>query len=114
MSDGISRINIGEKEFDDKRLVIEFNTMSNDMKEIILNVTKKALQTVPDSHISYYKKLSKRMKLDLETTENKQIWNVVVGSEYGAFIAFEKANLIYFRFNEIYFLVFRFGAEEVR
>jgi hypothetical protein len=40
---------------------------------------------------------------------NDETWNVIVGTDYGAYGSFEKAHLIYFRLNEIYFLIFRFG-----
>jgi len=115
MSEMANRIvfgKIGEKDYDEIKPVIEFSTMNQEAKELCISVSKSALKSTPDSHISYYKKLSKKIKLELEKIEKGQIWNCVVGSDYGAFISFEKANLIYFRINEIYFLIFRFGAVE--
>ena len=115
MSEHTNRIvfgKIGEKDFDEIKPTVEFSTMNQDAREFCINVTKNALKTTPDSHINYYKKLAKKIKNELEKIEKGQIWNCVVGSEYGAFISFEKANMIYFRINEIYFLIFRFGAVE--
>ena len=115
MSDIANRIvfgRIGEKDYDEIKPVIEFNTMNQELKDFCISVAKNALKTTSDSHISYYKKLAKKIKLELEKTEKGQIWNCVVGSDYGAFISFEKANLVYFRINEINFLIFRFGAVE--
>ena len=116
MSEHANRIvfgKIGEKDYDDVKPNVEFSTMNQEAKELCISITKNALKTTPDSHISYYKKLAKKIKFDLEKNDKGQIWNCVVGSDYGAFISFEKANMIYFRINEIYFLIFRFGAVEV-
>lgn len=103
---------IGEKDYDEIKPIIEFSTMSQEAKDLCISVAKSSLKTTPDSHINYYKKLAKKIKLELEKIEKGQIWNCVVGSDYGAFISFEKSNMVYFRINEIYFLIFRFGAVE--
>ena len=102
-------IRVGEKEIDEIKPVIEFSTMNNESKEMCISKAKDAMRAVGDSNINYYKKLAKKLKLDLEAEKN-ETWNVVVGSDYGAYLAFEKAYLIYFRLNELYFLIFRFGA----
>jgi hypothetical protein len=39
-----------------------------------------------------------------------ETWNVIVGTDFGAYVSFEKYNMLYFRLNEVYFLFFRFGA----
>jgi hypothetical protein len=99
----------GEKEIDEIKPIIEFTTMNQETKDFCIAKAKEAMRSVGDSTLNYYKKLSKKLKLDLEADKN-ETWNVVVGSDYGAYIAFEKAHLIYFRMNELYFLIFRFGA----
>jgi len=53
--------------------------------------------------------LAKLIKKALEEG-TEETWNVVVGRDFGAYCSFEKSYLIYFRLNEIYFLIFRFGA----
>jgi plasmid maintenance system killer protein len=99
----------GEKEIDEIKPVIEFSTMNSDMKELCITKAKDAMRAVGDTNINFYKKLAKKLKMDLEAEKN-ETWNVVVGTDYGAYIAFEKAYFIYFRMNELYFLIFRFGA----
>ena len=99
----------GEIEVDDIKPVIEFCTMTHDMRDSCIMKTKEAMKVVGDSNLNYYKKLAKKIKLDLEADKN-ETWNVIVGTDYGAFIAFEKAHMVYFRLNELYFLIFRFGA----
>ena len=54
--------------------------------------------------------MAKKIKLSLES-EKKEIWNVVVGSDFGAWVSFDKTEMIYFRMDEIYFLIFRFGFD---
>ncbi len=44
--------------------------------------------------------------------EKQGIWNVIVGSEYGSFISYDKGYLIFFRIREINVLIFRYGIEE--
>ena len=99
----------GEKEIDEIKPVIEFCTMNTETKDICITKAKDAMRAVGDSNINYYKKLAKKLKMDLEAEKN-ETWNVIVGTDYGAYLAFEKAYLIYFRMNELYFLIFRFGA----
>jgi len=53
--------------------------------------------------------LAKLVKKALEEGTD-ETWNVIVGIDFGAYCSFDKAYLIYFRLNEIYFLIFRFGA----
>ena len=53
--------------------------------------------------------MAKLVKKALEEGTD-ETWNVIVGIDFGAYCSFDKANLIYFRLNEIYFLIFRFGA----
>lgn len=102
-------VRVGEREIDEIKPVIEFSTMNQEMKEMCISKAKEAIRTVTDSNISYYKKLAKKIKLDLEAEKN-ETWNCIVGTDFGAYLAFEKAYLIYFRLNEMYFLIFRFGA----
>jgi hypothetical protein len=102
-------VRIGEKEIDEIKPVIEFSTMNQEMKESCIGKAKEAMRIVGDTKMNYYKKLAKTIKMDLETDRN-ETWNVVVGTDYGAYLAFEKAFLIYFRLNELYFLIFRFGT----
>ena len=69
MSDIANRIvfgRIGEKDYDEIKPVIEFNTMNQELKDFCISVAKNALKTTSDSHISYYKKLAKKIKLELE------------------------------------------------
>ena len=102
-------IRVGEKEIDDIKPVVEFFTMTSEMRDLCISKTKDAMRSVVDGNLNYFKKLAKKIKLDLEADKN-ETWNVIVGTEYGAYLAFEKAFLIYFRLNELYFLIFRFGA----
>ncbi len=60
-------------------------------------------------NINYFKKVAKRIKKSLEA-ERAETWNVIIGTDFGSFCSFEKYNVIYFRLNEIYFLMFRFGS----
>jgi surfactin synthase thioesterase subunit len=100
---------LGEKDIDDIKPVIEFATMSSEMKELCITKAKDAMRAIGDSNLNYFKKIAKKIKNDLEAEKNEN-WNVIVGTEYGAYMAFEKAYLVYFRLNELYFLIFRFGA----
>jgi hypothetical protein len=100
---------IGEKEIDDIKVVIEFCTMTQESKDLCISKTKEAMRYIGDGNLNYFKKLAKKIKEDLEQDKD-ETWNVIVGTDYGAYLAFEKAYLIYFRLNEIYFLIFRFGA----
>ena len=74
-----------------------------------IKIIYKQIETTPESNISYFKNLAKLVKKALEDGVD-ETWNVVVGTDFGAFCSFEKTHLIYFRLNEIYFLIFRFGA----
>lgn len=98
-----------EKELDDMKLVIEFCTMNQENSLMCINKTKDAMRSIGDGNMNYFKKLAKKIKLDLEA-DKTETWNVIVGTDYGAYLAFEKAYLIYFRLNELYFLIFRFGS----
>jgi hypothetical protein len=68
------------------------------------------LEIVTESNINYYKNLAKNIKKTLEADKN-ETWNCIVGTDYGAWVSYEKGNLIYFRLNELYFLFFRFGSD---
>jgi hypothetical protein len=113
MSDKRGRIQYalktGEKDYDEIKPIVEFCTMSQELRDICINKAKEALQSVGDSHINYFKDIAQKIKMDLEADRN-ETWNCVVGSDFGAYIAFDKANLVFFRMNEIYFMIFRFGA----
>jgi hypothetical protein len=102
-------IKVGEREIDDIKPVVEFCTMTSEMRDLCIAKTKDSLRGIGNGNLNYFKKLAKKIKLDLEADKN-ETWNVVVGTEYGAYLAFEKAFLVYFRLNELYFLIFRFGA----
>jgi hypothetical protein len=99
----------GEKEVDDIKPVVEFSTMPQEMRDVCISKVKEAMRPNVDSNISYYQTLAKKIKTELETDKN-ETWNVIVGSEFGAYIAFEKAYVLWLRMNEVYFLIFRFGA----
>lgn len=101
-----------EKDISDVKPVIEFCTMSKEQRDECVEKAKEALQSLTDSNTAYYKKVAKMVKLALEEDKN-ETWNCVVGSDYGAYLSFDKAHLVYFRLNEIYFLIFRFGAGPV-
>ena len=64
-----------------------------------------------ENNTDYYKKLAKRIKLGLEEGTD-DIWNVIVGSDFGAWVCFDKNNALYCRVQEKYFLIFRFGGGE--
>jgi hypothetical protein len=99
----------GEKEVDEIKPVVEFCTMNKEMKELCISKVKDAMRPNVDSNISYFQTLAKKIKTDLEADKN-DTWNCVVGTDFGAYLAFEKSYLIYLKMNEIYFLIFRFGA----
>lgn len=99
----------GEKDLDEIKPVVEFSSMSNEMRDMCIEKAKDAMDSFKDANISYYKKLAKKIKTDLEIDKN-ETWNCIVGTDFGAFISFEKAYLVYFRLNELYFMIFRFGA----
>jgi hypothetical protein len=61
-----------------------------------------------DENINYYQNLAKILKDNLEK-DGGEVWNVIIGTEFGAYVAFEKSFLLYFRMNELYFLVYRLG-----
>lgn len=44
--------------------------------------------------------------------DKQGVWNVVVGSDFGSYISYEKSYLLFFRIKEIHFLIFRFGFDE--
>ena len=100
----------GDKEIDDIKAVIEFCTMSPELKSECIEKTRDAMRTTIENNSSYFKNLAKKIKVGLEN-EHKEIWNVIVGTDYGAWINFDKTNCLYFRMDEIYFLIFRFGYD---
>lgn len=63
-----------------------------------------------DSSINYYIKIAKEIKRNL--AEKLGVWNVIVGSDYGSYISYDKGYLIFFRIREINILIFRYGIEE--
>jgi hypothetical protein len=106
----------GEKDIDEIVPVIESAHMPADMKETCIKIAKEELskyffkiENVSDQNINFYKKLSKKIKTALEADKG-ETWNVIVGTDFGAYCAFEKNNMIYFKLNEVYFLFFRFGS----
>jgi len=105
----IYNVKPGEKDVDDIKPIIEFCTMSREHKDFIILKVKDAMKQNLENNISYFQTLARKIKVDLEADKN-ETWNCVVGTDFGAYLAFEKANLIYFRMNELYFLIFRFGA----
>ena len=48
------------------------------------------------------------MNMDSDTGE---IWNVIVFTDFGALINFDKAYMIFLRMYELYFLIYRFGYD---
>jgi hypothetical protein len=100
---------MGDKEIEEIKVIVEFCSMSQETKDICISKTKEAMRYIGDGNLNYFKKLAKKIKHDLEQDKD-ETWNVIVGTDYGAYLAFEKAYLIYFRLNELYFLIFRFGA----
>ena len=106
-----------DNEIDDIIPVIEFNNMSHEFKDFAVKTAKDAISnnfrfkylgSITDSNINIYKKLAKKCKALLET-ERAGTWNCIVGPDFGSYISYEKANLIFFRLNELYFLFFKFG-----
>lgn len=64
-----------------------------------------------EKSINYYKHIAKELKKKLDT-EFGGTWNVVVGSDFGCFISYDRSHLMFFKMNEINFLIFRFGHDE--
>lgn len=64
-----------------------------------------------ENNTKFYKSLAKKIKFALEEN-NEDIWNVVIGSDFGAWISFDKTYVLYCRVQEKYFLIFRFGGEK--
>lgn len=109
--------NKNERDFDDIVPVVEFSNISLEHKDFCFKKAKEAMsniiyfkneETIMESEINYYKKLSKFIKKNLEE-ELKGIWNVIIGTDFGSYISYDKSHLIYFRINEIYFIIFRYG-----
>ena len=48
------------------------------------------------------------MNMDSNTGE---IWNVIVGTDFGAWINFDKACMLFLTMDELYFLIYRFGYD---
>ncbi len=100
-----------ELDFEDIDPEIEYTNMSKDLTEFAIRVSKEAIKENSDNKFNNYIKIAKRIKLSLDN-EKKGIWNVIVGSDYGSYISYDKAFLIFFRLKEIHFLIFRFGIDE--
>jgi hypothetical protein len=106
----IQEIRRGDKEIDEIKVEIEFCNMNPELKSKCIEKTRDAMKTTLENNFSYFKILAKKIKLSLEEG-NEEIWNVVVGSDFGAWISFDKSNMLYFRMDEIYFMIFRFGYD---
>ena len=106
----IQEIRRGDKEIDEIKVEIEFCNMNPELKSKCIEKTRDAMKTTLENNFSYFKILAKKIKLSLEEG-NEEIWNVVVGSDFGAWISFDKSNMLFFRMDEIYFMIFRFGYD---
>ena len=106
----MQEIKRGDKEIDEIKAIIEFCTMSPDLRNNCIEKTRDAMKTTLENNFSYFKTLAKKIKLSLEEG-NEEIWNVIVGTDFGAWISFDKSNMLYFRMDEIYFMIFRFGYD---
>lgn len=42
----------------------------------------------------------------------KGIWNVIVGTNFGSYISYDKGNLMFFNIRDIHFLIFRYGMDD--
>jgi hypothetical protein len=71
----------------------------------------KTIENNSEDNINNYIKISKDIKLILDA-EKQGVWNVVVGSDFGSYISYDKGYLMFFRLKEIHFLIFRFGIDE--
>ena len=118
----MQEIRRGDKEIDEIKIEIEFCNMNPELKSKCIEKTRDAMKTTLENNFSYFKILAlennfsyfkilaKKIKLSLEEG-NEEIWNVVVGSDFGAWISFDKSNMLFFRMDEIYFMIFRFGYD---
>ena len=63
-------------------------------------------------NINIFKNIAEELKTDLETNLSG-VWNIIVGTDFGSYISYDKGHLIFFNIKEINFLIFRFGITEV-
>lgn len=40
-----------------------------------------------------------------------EVWNVIIGTDFGAWINFDKVCMLYLTMDELYFLIYRFGYD---
>ena len=66
--------------------------------------------TTVENNSNYFKTLSKKIKMSLDSNTG-EIWNVIVGTDFGAWINFDKAYMLFLRMDELYFLIYRFGYD---
>ena len=71
------------------------------------------LESTVENNVNFFKRLAKKIKIALEEDgkeEKEEVWNIIAGTDFGAWICFDKTYVIYFRLEDIYFLMFRFGT----
>lgn len=60
-----------------------------------------------------FKNLAEDIKNNIEENFNG-IWNVIIGTDFGSYISYDKGHVIFFNLKEIHFLIFRFGVNEAQ
>lgn len=100
-----------ESPIDDIEPDIQYSNLTKENLEYIVKVSKEAIKSNSENSINNYIKIAKFVKTEVEL-EKKGVWNVIVGSDYGSYISYDKCYLVFFRIREVYFLVFRFGFDD--
>lgn len=107
----IGGIKNNDFDLDDIEPEIEYSNMSKDIQEYVIKLSKDAMKANSENSINNYIKISKLIKTNLDN-EKKGIWNVIVGSDYGSYLSYDKSFLLFYRIKEVYFLIFRYGIDE--
>lgn len=100
-----------ESPIDDIEPDIQYSNLTKENLEYIVKVSKEAIKSNSENSINNFIKIAKFVKTEVEF-EKKGVWNVIVGSDYGSYISYDKCYLVFFRIREVYFLVFRFGFDD--
>ena len=118
----IQDIKRGDKEIDDIKPIIKYCTMSQELKMDTISRIKEAMskliyiyiilniETTIENNSNYFKTLSKKIKINMDSNTG-EIWNVIVGTDYGAWINFDKTYMLFLTMDELYFLIYRFGYD---
>eukprot|EP00347_Sterkiella_histriomuscorum_P002110 403369437 len=97
-----------DKDFDAIDPRINFTDMTEERKNLCIEICREAYKMQHDGELKYFKDMALHIKHEME---KKQLgsWHIIVGTNFGSFVTYEHKAVILFFLEHIGFLMFKHG-----